>query len=116
MRRRDHAKQQVFFRDEEERPSFPMYHQDDPGPAVETAEMMRPKVGKIQDLVLAAFRLHGPMTAYDAERLPEFGHYGHATIRKRISELVRMELLEEAGVDRSRRAPSTIYRLKEQDS
>lgn len=83
----------------------------DPATSVEAAAVVAPELGKIQRLVLEAFRIHGPMTARTAERLPVFSDYGFSTIRKRISELAQDGLLEEYGVDRSGRAPATVYRV-----
>ena len=52
------------------------------------------KRGKIQAAVINAFRQGGDMTAHQAERLPEFEHYRSSTIRKRISELLGVGILE----------------------
>jgi len=88
-----------------------MARRTDPPTSHESAAVVAPELGKIQAAVLAAFAGHGPMTARTAERLAEFHAYGFSTIRKRISELARAGRLTEAGVDRTGRAPATIYRL-----
>ena len=79
--------------------------------SLEAFEAIKPVIGKIQKEVLALFKTHGPMTALVAERKPEVSQYGFSTVRVRISEMMKLGLLEEAGVDRSRRAPATIYGL-----
>lgn len=90
----------------------PMARRTDPGTSHEAAAVIRPDLNRIQQLVLDAYRRHGPMTARDAERLPEFASYGFSTIRKRISELASEGYLEVAGEDRSARAPAAIYRVR----
>lgn len=81
----------------------------DPETSKEAARLIGEHLSKLQDMVLRAYRKLGPMSAREAEELAGFAHYGHATIRKRVSELAAKGLLREAGVDRSRRAPCTIY-------
>lgn len=91
----------------------PMVRAEDPGTSREAAAVVAPSLGKIQGLVLEVFRGRGPMTARVAETLPEFEGYGFSTIRKRISELHRGGFLVAVGVDRSGRAPATIYGVRE---
>ena len=91
----------------------PLARQSDPATSHEAGEVVRPHLGKIQRLVLDAFTAHGSMTARTAERLPCFSDYGFSTIRKRISELAREGLLVERGVDRSGKAPATVYGVRE---
>lgn len=86
-----------------------MARTSDPLTSHEAADVVAPRVTAIQTKVLEAFTTHGNMTAYDAEKLDEFSQYGHATIRKRISELARSGYLTERGVDRTRASPSRIY-------
>lgn len=92
---------------------LPMARKTDPDTSHEAAAIVEPEVGKIQALVLSAFRKHGPMSARRAERLPEFKVYGFSTIRKRISELAKDGTLIECGIDRRGKAPSTKYKLSE---
>ncbi len=89
----------------------PMARTEDPPTSHEAAGVIEASLGKIQREVLDAYARCGPMTARTAERLPEFEQYGFATIRKRISELWHGGYLVDGGVDRSRRAPATIYRV-----
>jgi hypothetical protein len=62
------------------------------------------KVAKVrsdlQRCVLLAFELWGPMTARQAERLPQFAHLAPSTVRKRISELYKAGELVEEGTRR----------------
>ena len=88
----------------------PLARRDDPATSRETAATIAQELGKIQRLVLDAYRRHGPMTARKAERLPEFEEYGFSTIRKRISELLHEGYLSEAGVDRSARLSMSAER------
>lgn len=89
----------------------PMARNTDPDTSHETAAVVRPELGKIQALVMKAYRAHGPMTARTCECLPEFDEYGFSTVRKRISELAAEGYLVASGVNRSRRSPATIYRV-----
>ncbi|MCP4661019.1 MAG: hypothetical protein GY856_36925 [bacterium] len=87
----------------------PMSRKDDPGTSKQAAAIVLDSLGSIQRLVLEVYREHGAMTARTAERLPEFESYGFSTIRKRISELAQAGYLREAGIDRTGKAPCTIY-------
>ena len=99
------------------RPSLaPMSRTTDPGTSEESAAVVLPHLGKIQTLVLEVFEARGQMTARTAERLPEFEAYGFSTIRKRISELAAEGYLEAVGVDRTGKAPATIYQITEDDN
>lgn len=91
----------------------PMARTTDPEPSHAAADVVRPHLGKIQQEVLAAYALHGPMSARQAERLPEFSNYGFSTIRKRISELHREGYLVECGTDTDGRTPCAVYRRVE---
>ncbi len=86
-----------------------MARRNDPTTSKEAAGVVEPELGKIQRLVLQVFRARGPMTARTAERLEEFEAYGFSTIRKRISELAAEGYLVSTGIDRTGRAPATIY-------
>ena len=72
------------------------------------AAAIQPKLGRIQREVIAAYRTHGDMTAATAESLPEFSKYGSSTVRKRISELLGVGILEYVPD-----APDALYRLVE---
>ena len=87
----------------------PMVRRTDPATSKAAANVVRPKLGKIQAEVLLALEKYGRMTARTAERLPCFDTYGFSTIRKRISELAAGGHLREAGTDTAGRAPCTIY-------
>jgi len=87
----------------------PMARKTDPSTSAESGDVIVPHLGRIQAAVMVAFRTHGDMTARTLERLPEFADYGFSTIRKRCSELAHEGSLVERGVDRSGRAPATIY-------
>jgi len=89
----------------------PMTRNPDHRTSHESADVVRPHLGKIQAEVVKAIQAHGPMDARTMEELPEFRAYGHATIRKRVSELSKAGILTACGVDRSRRSPITIWRL-----
>ncbi len=87
----------------------PLARNSDPWTSHAAGEVVRPHLGKIQELVLEVFDARGAMTARDAETLPEFAPYGFSTIRKRISELAVAGRLVSVGVDCTGRAPCTIY-------
>ena len=89
-----------------------MVRKTDPQTSHEAAKIVAPHVGKTVELILSAYRRHGPMSARWAERLPEFSSYGFSTIRRRITDLHRSGQLEECGIDHDGRAPATIYRVK----
>ena len=89
----------------------PMSRRTDPSTSSRAAAAVRPVLGKIQLLVLAAYAQHGPMSARQAERLPDFEDYGFSTIRKRISELSVAGFLAGTGVDTDGKAPATSYEL-----
>jgi|GEM_PF-3414899 hypothetical protein len=72
----------------------PMARNSDRHWAIEAAESVAPKRGKIQQAVIDVFRSYGDMTAHRAERLDEFEGYRSSTIRKRISELLGVGILE----------------------
>lgn len=72
----------------------PMARNSDRQWAVEAGESVAPKRGKIQQAVIDVFRRYGDMTAHRAERLDEFEGYRSSTIRKRISELLGVGVLE----------------------
>jgi hypothetical protein len=79
----------------------------------DAADVIKPKLGKIQWAVIEAFRRYGPMSARTVETLPELdnrkgGSYGYSTVRKRVSELFRIGVLEYVpGGD------GPVYRLNE---
>ena len=72
----------------------PLVRNSDREWAVKAAENVAPKRGKIQLAVIDVFRRYGDMTAHRAERLEEFESYRSSTIRKRISELLGVGVLE----------------------
>ena len=90
----------------------PLARNADPDTSHEAGGVVRPHLGRIQQLVLNAYERHGPMSARTAERLPQFAEFGFSTIRKRISELAHKGLLVEAGLDETGRAPCTVYEAK----
>ena len=90
----------------------PMVRRTDPGTSHAAADVVRPTLGKIQQLVLEVYAKRGPMSARVAERLPEFADYGFSTVRKRISELAAEGVLVSVGVDNSGRAPATVYGVR----
>ncbi len=88
----------------------PNVRASDPPGSHDAAALVAPSISETQALVVAAFVLHGPMTARTAERLSCFGAYGFSTIRKRISELQLRGVLEACpAVGGS--APGAIYRV-----
>lgn len=87
----------------------PMVRSTDPETSEAAALVVTPHLGKIQALVLEVFQTQGPMTAREAERLDCFADYGFSTIRKRISELAAEGYLMAVSVDKSRKAPATVY-------
>lgn len=93
----------------------PMVRNTDPQTSRESAEVIRPELGKIQRIVLGAFAHHGPMTARQLEQLDTLKGYAPSTARKRLSELWKAGYLETCGVDRSQRAPAAIYRVTERE-
>ena len=72
----------------------PMTRNSDNRHSHEAAAKILPKLGKIQREVIEAYRRHGDMTAAVAESLPDFSKYGSSTVRKRISELLSVGILE----------------------
>lgn len=91
----------------------PMVRAGDPITSHEAAEVVRPHRSKLQKRILDLFKWVGPMTASRAERFACFDSYSPSTVRKRISELARAGYLVESGIDRTGRAPSTIYKYEE---
>ena len=72
----------------------PLVRNTDREYANDAAALIAPKRGKIQQAVIDAFRDNGDMTAHTAERLAAFNEYRSSTIRKRISELLGIGILE----------------------
>ena len=64
-----------------------MAHRGDPVESRQAAADIQDHLPELQAKVWAAFREHGPLTAKEAEALPEFAAYGFSTVRKRTSEL-----------------------------
>jgi len=91
----------------------PMVRKTDLATSSGAAAVVVPQLGKIQRMVLEAFREHGEMTDLTLERLPKFVDYGASTVRKRRSELYHAGYLEQRGVDRSGRAPATVWGVVE---
>lgn len=89
--------------------SGPMVRGSDPSTSRETADILRPRVGKIQLDVLRALKKYGPMTAREAEAMPVLKEYGYSTVGKRLSELHQMNLLYVTEVDRSEGTPRSKY-------
>lgn len=91
---------------------LPLFRRDDPPTSQAAATTVRPQLGEIQLAVLAAYRQHGPMSARQAEGLPEFAAYGFSTVRKRVSELGAAGFLRPCGVEReSGASPCVIYEV-----
>jgi hypothetical protein len=89
-----------------------MARSSDPSTSHEAAEAVRPQLGKIHALVIEVYHSVGAMSAREAERRPEFGDYGFSTIRKRISELANMGVLEAVGEEsRTGKTPATVYQI-----
>jgi hypothetical protein len=87
---------------------LPMFRAGDPGTSkAAAASVEAADLGKIQRLVMAMFRTHGPMSARTAEQLPEAEPYGFSTIRKRISELAAAAYLVARGTEGH--PPATVY-------
>lgn len=86
---------------------LPMFRQSDPETSRDAAARVLPHLSELQARVRLAFQTHGALTAKEAEQLPEFADLGFSTVRKRISELVKLEVLASAGV----RDGSTVYQL-----
>lgn len=89
----------------------PRVRKGDPKTSAAASDVVGVNLGALQRAVLLAYAEHGPMSGRDAERLPEFSDLSPSTIRKRISEMQQGGYLAECGVDRSRRAPCTIYSM-----
>lgn len=75
----------------------PMHRRFDPDTSVAAAENVKPHLSELQEKVMRAFRVHGPMTAKQCERLDEFYTLSPSTVRKRVSELERKGLLTFTG-------------------
>jgi hypothetical protein len=88
---------------------FPMTRREDYETSEGAAQVVLPHIGSIQRKVLATIREKGPMDARKMERLPEYSSYGHSTIRKRIGELARGGYLKAVDIDRTGRAPITVW-------
>lgn len=86
-----------------------MVRRSDPPTSALAAEAVAPNLTELQEKVLEAYRVHGPMTAKQVEQLPELKHLGFSTSRKRCSELLRMGQIEPTGavVDRC-----AVYRVR----
>lgn len=84
----------------------------DPTPAQAAAVRVLPKLGAIQTIVVAQLRKLGPRTAKELERLEVFSGFGASTVRKRVSELRKMDppVIEDTGENRDGCA---VWRLKE---
>ena len=83
----------------------------DPDTSHEAADAIAPKLSSIQTAVIAAYIQRGPMSARQAERLPELSEWGFSTIRKRVSELAQLGRLVEAGTETSSgKTRATVYR------
>lgn len=75
-----------------------MVRAGDPETSVEAAEAVLPSLSALHQTVLAAYRRHGPMTAKQAERLPELANLGFSTVRKRVSELAQRGIIRRTDV------------------
>jgi len=75
-----------------------MVRNPDHSTSVEAAEKLAGGLSVLQRKVLLAFKLNGPMTDQELERLPEFAEFGPSTIRKRRSELLQSLQLVADGV------------------
>jgi len=88
-----------------------MVRRTDPVTSAAAASVVAIHLSELQDRILEAFREHGPMHGRQVERLPEFEDCAPSTVRRRITDLARMNQLEACGTDTSGRAPITIYRV-----
>lgn len=90
-----------------------MFRKSDPETSKRAAESVEPKRSAIQQAVIDAYVEHGPMTARVCERLPQFEGYSPSTIRKRISELAKDDVLAEDGTSKAcGKTPATVYRIQ----
>jgi hypothetical protein len=91
----------------------PMARRSDPATSNEAALAIVDQLPRLQMAVFSAFAANGPMTAKQAERLPEFEAYGFSTVRKRISELAGRGWLRDTG---QREAGCAVYEAVERAS
>jgi hypothetical protein len=74
-----------------------MARRSDPDTSKQAARTIVRRAPGLLQRVYAAFVTRGPMTAKDAEQLPEFAAFGFSTVRKRVSELHRKGYLRNTG-------------------
>ena len=96
-----------------EPPTKAVARRTDPPTSHQAAAAITPHLGRIQQLVYDVYTDHGAMSARYAEKLPEFDDYGFSTIRKRISELAQMGLLQQVGFEPGR-TPAIIYEISQE--
>ena len=74
-----------------------LHRKSDPETSRMAAETIEKKLGQLQQMVLDAFQIHGPMTSDELIRLPRFDGYKESSSRGRIPELIEKGLLVEFG-------------------
>ena len=90
----------------------PAVRRRDPATSAAAAAYVRRRLTEIQRAVLTAYRNRGALSARQAERLPELASWGFSTVRKRVSELAAVGVLEPAGEEYELGPTgSTVYRF-----
>ena len=74
-----------------------MTHRHDHDTSIAAADRIQEHLSVLQEAVVTAFRVYGPMTARECERLNSFSRCGPSTVRKRISELYKAGKLVAVG-------------------
>lgn len=91
----------------------PRVRKSDPETSRAAAARVEGRLSELQAKVLTAFLAHGPMTAEECENLDYFGNLAPSTVRKRISEMAKMdppELLVHGVAHNDRGSRLTRYR------
>jgi hypothetical protein len=76
----------------------PMVRTPDARASIAAATKVRPHGTGLRDAILSEIRHRGPITALQLEEMSHFAQMAPSTVRKRVSELKEMRLIEEAGV------------------
>ena len=79
--------------------------------SIEAAASVEPKRTALQLRVLAILA-GGPMTAGEMECLPALRHLAPSTVRKRISELYQLDVIEKRGRGIWRGSSMTLWGMK----
>ena len=74
-----------------------MTRRHDHDTSIAAADRIQEHLSVLQEAVVTAFRVYGPMTARECERLNSFSRCGPSTVRKRISELYKAGKLVAVG-------------------